>query len=320
LILNPGGEVLDAFLFSFNAIFPIFLVMALGYFLKHIKVISEAFIAVGTKLTFTVAIPCLVFSNIIGASIDETFDLKLALFAVIATAMSFIVLRMIVPHYIKEPPQWSAYIQGAFRSNYLILGFALLNSIGGDPALAKGAMLFVFMGPLYNVLSVLVLAEAQRENANHNVLRCIYTNPVIISTTLAIILALLRVELPTALSAPIDMLGEMALPLSLLTLGGTISFKHGYTKISQVVSASLIKVLFIPLILIPISYFIGFRSTDIIICLVLFGTPSAISCFPMAYQMGADHRLSGMIVAFTNTFSLLTLFLFVYVLRVLSLI
>jgi len=311
---------LDAFLFSFNAIFPIFLVMTLGYFLKHIGVISEAFIAIGTKLTFTVAIPCLVFSNIIGASIDETFDLNLALFAVIATSITFILLRVTVPRFIKEAPQWSAYIQGAFRSNYLILGFALLNSIGGPAALAKGAMLFVFMGPLYNVLSVLVLAEAQKENADHHILRSIYTNPVIISTTLAIILALFRVQLPTALGAPIDMLGEMALPLSLLTLGGTISFKHGYTEISQVVSASLIKVLIIPLLFIPISYLLGFRSTDIIICLVLFASPAAISCFPMAYQMGADHRLSGMIVAFTNTFALLTLFLFVYVLRVLAVI
>jgi malate permease and related proteins len=306
---------LDALFFSFNAIFPIFLVMALGYFLKYIGIISEAFISIGTKITFSVAIPCMVFSNIVGASIKETFDLGLALFAVIATSGSFILLRLIVPHFIKESPQWSAYIQGAFRSNYLILGFALLNALGGTPALTKGAMLFVFMGPLYNVLSVLVLAEAQKGSSGHNVLRSIYTNPVIISTALAIILALLGVKLPLAISSPIDMLGDMALPLSLLTLGATISFQHGYTKISQAISASLIKVFFIPLVLIPVSCLLGFRVTDIIVCLVLFASPSAVSCFPMAYQMGADHRLTGMIVALTSTFAILTLFLFVYALR-----
>lgn len=42
---------MDAFLFSFNSVFPIFLVMALGYFLKHIGVINESFINIGTKLT-----------------------------------------------------------------------------------------------------------------------------------------------------------------------------------------------------------------------------------------------------------------------------
>ena len=40
----------------------------------------------------------------------------------------------------------------------------------------------------------------------------------------------------------------------------------------------------------------------------------------MAYQMGANHRLSGMIIAMTNTMAILTLFLFVFALRILSII
>lgn len=48
--------------------------MALGYFLKHIGVINDAFINVGTKITFTVAIPCMVFPSILNAHLEDTLS------------------------------------------------------------------------------------------------------------------------------------------------------------------------------------------------------------------------------------------------------
>ncbi len=312
---------MDAFLFSFNAVFPIFLVMALGYLLKRFGIISDAFIAVGTKIVFTVAIPCMLLPNILDAHIDDSFDPKLTLFAIIATLVCVFVLRLMVPRFVKGAPHWTAYIQGAFRSNYLIIGLALSFALGGDATLAKSAMLLVFVVPLYNLLAVLVLSEAKKdEGGKKQIWRQIYTNPVIITTTLAIILALLNIQLPSILRTPIDMLGNMALPLSLITLGASISFKHCEVNIKHAISASLIRVLVIPLLLIPIACWLGFRGVDLIICLILFASPSAVSCFPMAYQMGADYRLSGMIIAFTNTMAIFTLFVFVYILRVLALI
>lgn len=311
---------MDAFLFSFNSVFPIFLVMALGYFLKKIGVISDSFIKAGTKITFTVAIPCMVFPNILDAHLDETFDPKLTLYCVGVTIITLVLLRLIVPRFIHQATQWSAFIQGAFRSNFLIIGFALASSLGGEAALAKISMLLVFIGPLYNVLSVLVLSAAEKEKQEHNIWRSIYTNPVVISTTIAIILALLKIQLPTIIREPIDMLGEMALPLSLLTLGGSISFRKEEINLRQAFAASTIKVLIIPLIFIPIAYLLGFRGVDIIMCLILFASPAAVSCFPMAYQMGADHRLSGMIIAMTNTMAIFTLFIFVFILRSLAII
>lgn len=311
---------MDAFIFSFNAVFPIFLVMALGYLLKKWGIISTAFVEAGTKITFRVAIPCMLLPNILDAQINESFDLKLTLFAVIATIIPLLILRFIVPRFIKAAEQWTAYIQGAFRGNYLIIGLALSAALGGETAVARASMLLVFVVPLYNVLAVLVLAEAKKEEGKNNIWRSIYTNPVIITTTLAIILSACHVQLPQIIRAPIDMLGDMALPLSLLTLGASISFRHAEVNLRYAMGASLIKVLIIPLICLPVAYLIGLRGVDLIICLILFASPSAVSCFPMAYQMGADYRLSGMIIAFSNTLAIFSLFAFVFVMRLLALI
>ena len=181
-------------------------------------------------------------------------------------------------------------------------------------------MLLVFVGPMYNILAVLVLSEATKGQAGHNMWKSLATNPVVITTCAALILMLLGFKLPNIIREPIDMLGDMALPLSLLALGASISFKQGETNMTHAVTASLIKVLFIPLAFMPVAYLLGFRGTDTLLCLIAFATPSAISCFPMAYQMGANARLSGMVIALTNTFAIGTLFLLIYVLRLLAVI
>lgn len=311
---------MDAFLFSLNAVFPIFLVMALGYALKKLGIISPAFIEAGTKITFTIAIPCMLLPSILDAQMNETFDLRLTLFAIITTLLSVAALRLLVPRFVKDPKEWTAYIQGAFRSNYLIIGLALSFAVGGEMAVAKASMLLVFIGPLYNLLSVLILAQATRETGWRDIWRRIYTNPVIITTTAAVLLSLLGIQLPPIIRAPINMLGNMALPLSLLTLGATISFRHAEINLPRALTASLIKVALLPLIFMPLAYLLGLRGIDLVLCLILFGSPAAISSFPMAYQMGADYKLAGMIVALSNTMSIFTLFILVFLLRSLVLI
>ena len=311
---------MDAFLFSFDAVFPIFLVMALGYFLYRIGVINDSFISVGTKVTFNVAIPCMLFPNIVDASLDQTFDLTLTAFVVGGTILSVLIMRLIVPRVIKDPPEWTAFIQGAFRSNSLIIGFALIDALGGSLALAKASMLLVFLGPLYNILAVLVLSEATKGKKGHSTWKSLVTNPVLITTLFALLLMLLGIKIPTVLRDTIDMVGDMTLPLSLLTLGASISFKQGDINMPHAVTASLIKVVFIPLLFLPLAYILGFRDIDMILCLVMFSSPAAVSCFPMAYQMGANARLSGMIIAITNTLSMGTLFLIVYFMRLLAII
>jgi len=311
---------LDALVFSFNAVFPIFLVMALGYFLRHLGIINDAFVAVGTKITFLIAIPCMVMPNILDAEIDQTLDWRLTLFVIASTLLMVLILRIIAPRFIKDPKEWTAFIQGAFRSNYLILGFALIEALAGGGAIAKASMLLVFVGPMYNIFSVIVLSEAAKGQAGHKAWKSLISNPVVITTLTALLLAVLGIELPSVIREPIDMLGNMALPLSLLTLGASISFKHGDTNMKQAVWASLTRVLIIPLVFLPIAYMLGFRGVDMVLCLVAFGSPSAVSCFPMAYQMGADAKLSGMIIALTTAFSVFTMFIFVYVLRLLAII
>ena len=49
---------------SFEVILPLFLMMALGYFIKHIKLVDDACLKKLNNITFRVFLPLLLFNNI----------------------------------------------------------------------------------------------------------------------------------------------------------------------------------------------------------------------------------------------------------------
>jgi predicted permease len=56
-------------LFGINIVLPIFLVGALGFFLRKIGLIQEAFLTGISKLLFSVSIPCMLFNSLSGSAV-----------------------------------------------------------------------------------------------------------------------------------------------------------------------------------------------------------------------------------------------------------
>ena len=108
------------------------------------------------------------------------------------------------------------------------------------------------------------------------------------------------------------------MPLSLLTMGASLKIRGEKDCVRWALTASLLKVLVMPLLFLSLSVALGLRGVELAVMLVVFGSPAAASSFAMAYQMGADHRLASLIMVFSNLFCLLTLFLFVFGLRFLG--
>ena len=69
------------------------------------------------------------------------------------------------------------------------------------------------------------------------------------------------------------------------------------------------------IIMIAIAIMLGLRNELLVPVMILFGAPTAVSSFPMAQQMGADSDLAASLVVFTTAFSILTIFVWVFVLK-----
>ncbi len=120
-----------------------------------------------------------------------------------------------------------AFIQGSFRGNFAILGFAMLSSAYGSSVLAPAAVVLAAIMPPYNILSVLALSltlKKERHISGWTITKQILTNPLIIAAAIAVPFSLAQISLPQMMLTSIEHLSSLTLPLALIGIGGSLSF------------------------------------------------------------------------------------------------
>ena len=315
-------DMLDNFIFSINAVVPIFLVLFLGFTLRKTNFLSEEFVASGNKLMFFVALPASLFNSIYRVELGEFLDWRFAAFVVAISVAGFFVIWFIAAFFIKDKRVLGAFVQGAFRANIAFLAIPLMINLAGDAGVPMAALLLAFVLPVYNVCSVLVLAVSA--GSGHKVgftriFRIILLNPFIVAIFLAVGAQLLNIELPFIIDRSMQYTANMATPLALICLGAGMTF-HGFdARFKYALIASLVKVIVLPVAFVAVGYFFGFRGYDLAAIMVLGGIPAAIAGYATVVQMGGDIYTAGTIVVISTFFSAFTLTLFIYLMRVLGL-
>jgi len=310
---------MENLLFSINAVAPLFIVMLLGFVLKEVGFIDDDFVKSGTKVCFYVALPCLIFLNIMQNDISEAFDAPLILFCVCGILINAALLQLLAPRFIKDFYTSSAFIQTSFHSNQVLLGLPLIYNLVGSPGLTKAGASLAFTIPLFSILSVVMLAKNQKQGSSKpQLFRTIVTNPLIIAAVLAIGGSLLAIRLPQLLERPLTYLSDMAMPLALFTQGASVRFQGNLKKLRLALSSSLIKLIVIPLAAITVARLLSFDPIQMAVTLAVFAGPPAVTCFPMAFQMGADYQLTSLTIVLGAGMAALTMFAFVFVLRVMG--
>ncbi|MBQ1286341.1 MAG: AEC family transporter, partial [Lachnospiraceae bacterium] len=60
--------------FALNATIPLFVMIALGYFLKRVNILTDGFLAAANKFNFTITLPVLLFTDLASKNFRDTFD------------------------------------------------------------------------------------------------------------------------------------------------------------------------------------------------------------------------------------------------------
>ena len=313
--------MLANFIFSINAVAPLFLVLFLGYTFKKMDFISGGFVSSGNKMVFYVALPAALFRSVYSAELGELLDLRFAAFAVGASLVGFFGIWLFAALFIKSKPIRGAFAQGAFRGNFAFLGMPLLISLAGEAGEARAALIMAFVLPVYNICSILVLAacsDSDKKVGFKTILFIIVKNPFIIAIVMAFGMQLLGINLPFMVNQTVGYAANMATPLALICLGAGMNFQGFDARFKFALIASLVKVVALPIIFVVAGYMMGFRGYDIAALLVLGGIPSAIAGYAMVVQMGGDSYIAATIVVISTLLSAFTLTLFIYILRVLG--
>ena len=309
---------------SFNVIAPVFFLMVLGYLLVNYTSLADRKLTKqANAIVFKIFLPCMLFYNVyqsdIGAEIHSR--IKLCIWAAGGLLILFVLLCLIVPKVVKQENQQGVVIQGIFRSNYVIFGVAVVQNMYGVKSTTTAAILSAILVPMYNFLAVVVLSifGEKRETDWKKIILDIVKNPLIISSVLGIIFSLLGIRLPTAVDTTVQDLAKLSTPIAFMILGGDLDFSkvRGNLKVASVVLT--IKLVILPLIMIPMIVMMGYRDADLLSGLLAYQTPVAVSSYIMAQQAGADGQLAGQLVVFSSVLSIFTLFVTILILRTIGL-
>lgn len=319
---------------SFRIIMPLFLYMMLGYAAKKRGLLTKELNDGVNQLMFALFLPVLLFKTLYQDDLSGFGQAAFIPYAMAGTVLSFLILFALFSRLEKDPAKRGSLIQGAFRGNSILFGLPVAISIFGEGNTAEVAIVLAAIIPIYNVLSVLVLEICGQAAVSEdprvkltlgsvnwkNVAQSIAKNPLIHAVLLGLLANRLGIVLPDYLEKTMAGVAGVVTPMAFVLLGAAFNLSSAMEDKRSIALASLMKLVVNPVIFLILPIIWGWNGPVLGAILIAFGTPTAVSSFPMAKALRCDADLAGEIVVATSAASILTIFLWIFVLKQMMLI
>ncbi len=307
---------MESFLLAVNTVLPLFLLMASGYGVKRLGLVNEQTEKQMNGVIFKLFLPVLLCTNIISANNLEEVSPAVFIYGILGISGVFLLAFLLIPLLEKDPKKRGVLIQGVARGNYALFGVPLVGYLFPGQNTALASLMVAATVPVYNIFSVVALEINRGQKVKPGkILLSMAKNPLIISCLIGLVLLLTRVQLPAVLLTGMKELGKIASPLALFLLGVSFEFSRVGKNKKQLAIGVLGKLVITPLLGVTGSVLLGFRGVALASLLVAFASPTAVSSYPMALQMEADGELAGQQVVFSSAFSIISVFLWIFILK-----
>lgn len=300
-------------MYVINSLAPVFFIVALGFILRRTGFLSSELLAGTNRLVYWVGLPCLLFYKVATADINLTQhgDTWVVVIGgmLISVGLGYLLAALLG----LAPRQKGTFIQAGFRGNLAFIGLPVVvySSAGAnDPSATIAVLVLAGAVPIYNAASVWVLLASHHRfgaHAFYRIFRGLITNPLIIGCVAGGVYAWTDLRLAPALGRTFESIGQMALPLALLGIGGTLRLGHVRSNLRDVTLAALIKVAAAPLAGILLGWLLALSGPEWRVAMTFLACPTAAASYVMADQMGGDGQLAAAAVALSTLLSILSL-------------
>ena len=302
---------MENLLMGFNIVSPVFLVLLLGYFAKQRGHIDDNFVDKGTWIVFYLALPFKLFYDIKNARIESLhpkYVLYILLGVIFVIFLSLIIGKVIG---IKDKRKLSAFVHCAYRSNFVYVGFPILDILyNGAPSMEHMIVIVSFGLTLYNISAIILLtyySESEEKRISFlDIIVKIIKNPMIIGVVFGALFNFLHIPVYSDVDKAIEMVSKISTPMSLILIGASLNFESSKSDFKLMFLSAFIKTVLAPLILIPTGKWLGFTNMELGIAYVFWATPCAANCFIFTRQMNSDYEFASKIITLSFIMSIVT--------------
>ena len=140
-------------------------------------------------------------------------------------------------------------------------------------------------------------------------------NPLIVTSIVGLAVSLSPITLPVFLYTTARNVAGVAVPFCLIVIGSQIDFGCLKRDVKTVSAMSCVRLVIVPLVMVPIAIYMGFRGPALAALLVIFSSPCAAAGAIMAQKYDIYPDLANQTLATTTVFGGLTNFIWISVMR-----
>ena len=270
-----------------NITAPVFILAAVGF--CWVKLGFEYRVEFVTRLAMTLSVPCLIFVALMTADITPQTLGMLSLASLAAYGLVSIAFLAVVKLCRLDV---STYLAPLVFGNTGNLGLPLALFAFGEEGLGYAIVVFGVMAILSFTIGVWVVA------GGGSLIRVI-REPVVAATILGAVFLWQGWQTPAFLTNALDLIGQMAIPMMLITLGVAIA-RLQTRDMGRAVWLSAIKVVICVAAAWAAARWFGLPPVPTAVLIVQIATPVAVTSYLLAEKYGHDAQpVAGMVVAST---------------------
>jgi malate permease and related proteins len=263
-------------------ILPIFTVAAVGFVLARVL---GAQVRTLSQIVFYALVPCLIFHLLISSNMSARDFSRMALLSVLIVGSMGILARWIAGALGLSRAETSAFVLVAMISNNGNYGLPVVHFAFGPEALACAAAFFVTGAVLTYTLGLFVAASGHL--SARQALAGVFRVPAIYGVLAAAVVVNAGIALPLAVTRPVAMLSDAAIPTMILVLGMQLERAALPPRPSIVAVAVAVSLVVGPLVALAITAVLGIDgpARQAAVCLASMPVAVVTTILALEYDM-----------------------------------
>ncbi|QFU83898.1 AEC family transporter [Natronorubrum aibiense] len=262
-------------------------------------------------VAYYVALPALIFvstyEQAIGTLLSTALVGGLLLVLFVTAGVAWLVHR----NRDSKDRQSVAVIQ-SYHSNIGYLGVPLIAATFDQTVTAIASVILGVVTLVQLPLSVLILSTLNGADAAIGAkLRELATNPVLLTLLAGLSVGSLGLSVPGPAATGLDIVGSLALPLALLCVGASLEVDLPAVDYGATGSVVALKIVCMPALAWVVFSALAVDAATFTAAVVMFATPTAVSTFVFAAELGGDTEFASLNVFVTTLLSMGSLFLLI---------
>lgn len=277
-----------------NITAPVFILAAIGF--AWVKMGFEYRVEFVTRLAMTLSVPCLIFVALMRTEIapEALAAVSLAAFVAYVTVMfaCFILVKL-------ARIDVSTYVAPLSFGNTGNLGLPLALFAFGEVGLGYAVVVFAVMAVLSFTIGIWIVS------GGGSVMRVV-KEPIVAATILGALFLWQGWQTPIFMTNALDLIGQMAIPIMLITLGVAVA-RLETKALTQALVLSICKVTICVTAAWAAAVYFALEPIATAVLMLQLATPVAVTSYLLAEKYGADARPVAGLVVISTLLSVITL-------------